>query len=207
MLSGLQGVPKKFLIEFRSLLNQPATGHCSACSACSDCSDSSDSSDSSAKIKKCYSLTHWLTMSPIELSWTAKKFNRPKNVGIFCLGLCEVTWSLGFTWIVQPGGTILILFFPMWTIFKLQFEFICREIVLQDLVSKLINSGWSGMGGLEKRGDRVERRRDVLKVRKSLKKKDLFVFFSVKVMMVIGKQNHFQVVPWDLMYFSPMLRG
>ena len=63
------------------------------------------------------------------------------------------------------------------------------------------------MGGLEKRGDRVERRRDVLKVRKSFKKKDLFVFFSVKVMMVIGKQNHFQVVPWDLMYFSPMLRG
>ena len=30
------------------------------------------------------------------------------------------------------------------------------------------------MGGLEKRGDRVERRRDVLKVRKS---SDLFVFF------------------------------
>ena len=61
------------------------------------------------------------------------------------------------------------------------------------------------MGGVEKRGDRVERRRDVLKVRKS---SDLFVFFLlVKVMMVIGKQIHFQVVPWDLMYFSPMLRG
>ena len=92
----------------------------------------------------------------------------------------------------------------MWVFFHIHIHILIIEIVLHDLLSKLINSGWSGMGGVEKRGDRVERRRDILKVRKS---PHSFVFFSVKVVMVVGTQNNFQVVPWDLMYFSPMLRG